>query len=185
MKRTRSQASRYAVAKGKDYERRIAKVLSKWWGSTLHRTPTSGVNIYSGDIVDDKGRFPFIVECKKSEQWNLLDLLGKSLPLSVYWSQAYNNYIDGDPHHKWNDPVLLVFSKRGGRDYIMMCRYTLRVMEAYCGNWTHPYLSDPYTATRLEEGMIQIRHSVIGRLDDFIKHFSSDMVKTVPEWRRE
>lgn len=184
-KRTRSQASRYAVAKGKDYERRIARILSEWWGSPLRRIRSGEEDIYSGDIVDEAGQFPFIVECKKREEWNLLDLLRPELPLSSYWSQAYNDYIDNDPHHKPSDPVLLIFSKKRGRNYFMMRRSALRAMEKYCGDFPFQYLIAPYAEGQFEQGIIAMSHAVIGRLTDFLDHFLNDMIKTIPAWRRE
>jgi len=178
MKRTRSQASRYAVAKGKDYERRIARILSGWWGSTLHRTPTSGVNIYSGDIVDDKGRFPFIVECKKDEDWsfgNLLEETQNKRTLRGFWKQSLNDWLETDPHHKENDPRLVVFSKRSVKDYFMIATGWFELLKEYCGSYSGSYL----------KAWVCPDHVVIGKLKDFLDHFSSNMIRTIPEWRRE
>ncbi len=178
MTRTRSQASRYAVAKGKGYERRIAKILTEWWCSTLHRTPTSGVNIYSGDIVDDKGNFPFIVECKKNEDWlfgNLLEETQNKKTLWGFWKQSLNSWLETDPHHKENDPRLVVFSKRSVKDYFMVGEESLVALELYCGQYPSPHIIAEWHPRRV----------MVGRLKDFLEHFSSDMIKTIPEWRRE
>lgn len=179
MTRTRSQASKYAIAKGKNYERRIARVLSGWWGSTLHRTPTSGMNIYSGDIVDDKGQFPFIVECKKDEEWSLENLFSQTGRLWKFWNQAENNFIREDPHHQSNDPVLLIFSRRSGQDFFATDFRTFRLLESYCGGFSMPYITVRRVGEAPEDQM------VIGTLEYFVCQFSGDMIKTIPEWRRE
>ena len=181
MKRTRSQASRYAVAKGKDYERRIAKILSEWWGSTLHRTPTSGVNIYSGDIVDDKGQFPFIVECKKNEEWSFGNLMeethGKNT-LWGFWQQSLNSWLETDPHHKDNDPRLVVFSKRSVKDYFMIKVRDILDIGEFCGIWTAPNLQACPPWMGAERVMV-------GRLGDLLGWMDMEMLKTIPKFRRK
>lgn len=180
-KRTRSQISRYAVAKGKDYERRIAKLLSKWWGSTLHRTPTSGVNIYSGDIVDDKGQFPFIVECKKNEQWSLRNLLEEAKgekTLWGFWRQALGNWLEVDPHHGIGDPPLLIFSRSFGPDYFMIKMQDVLDIGQFCGSWMAP-------AILVGPLWMGAERVMIGKLKDFLDQFDSEMLRTIPRFRRK
>lgn len=181
MTRTRSQASRYAVAKGKDYERRIARILSEWWGSTLHRTPTSGVNIYSGDIVDDKGQFPFIVECKKEEDWsfgNLLEETQNKKTLWGFWKQSLDSWLETDPHHKEDDPRLVVFSKRSVKDYFMVKLQDILDIGQFCGTWTAQ-------AIQVGPPWMGAERVMVGRLKDFFEWSDSEMLKTIPRFRRK
>ena len=181
MKRTKSQASRYAVAKGKDYERRVAKILSEWWGSTLHRTPTSGVNIYSGDIVDDKGQFPFIVECKKNEQWSLGNLLEKAQgekTLWGFWRQALGNWLEADPHHHENDPPLLVFSRSHGPDYFIARLQDILDIGQFCGAWMAQ-------ALLVAPPWIGAERVMVGKMENFLGQFDSEMLRTIPRFRRK
>lgn len=60
--------------KGKRFERKIAVMLSDWTGLPMGRTPMSGAwTKEPGDIVclQTGEGFPFSVECKHWENWNL------------------------------------------------------------------------------------------------------------------
>lgn len=82
--------------KGASYERTIAKLLSTWWGAEFHKTPASGAlrwgvdNRVVGDIVapTDAEKFPFVVECKKREQWNFLQIIKGTGEFISYWEQV-------------------------------------------------------------------------------------------------
>ncbi len=74
--------SKKSNTKGSTYERHIAKKLWAWWGEEFQRTPASGGiamkqdNRVYGDIVTPPGStFPWVVECKKRENWNMDTLL--------------------------------------------------------------------------------------------------------------
>lgn len=108
-------------AKGSEFERRVAKVLSKWWGEEFHRTPASGGlhwhedNRVAGDIVTpEKSKFPFTVECKKREEWMLEQIIKGTGEIEKWWTQAL-----GDSERVGLKP-LLIFSKNFAPNYVMM-----------------------------------------------------------------
>ena len=76
--------------KGSGYERKIAKVLTEWWGEKFFRTPLSGghqdmsqeMNV-AGDIITKDVNFPFHLELKKHEGWCLEQVL-----LQFLWSKT-------------------------------------------------------------------------------------------------
>lgn len=174
--RSKTELSEFQRKKGKDYELKIARVLSKWWGSPLHRTPTSGMHIYSGDIVDDKGEFPFIVECKKNEQWSFGNLFEKDSLLFSFWEKARNDYLECDPHHSPEDPPLLIFGCSFSPDFFMMYLGTLCRLQEYGGSYPSNHILVPQK---------HLGPLITGKLADFIAHFPSDMVRTIPEFRRK
>ena len=57
--------------KGANYERKIAKRLSKHFGLELCRTPLSGGMDWKGDILPIFGEIPYHIECKKIERFNI------------------------------------------------------------------------------------------------------------------
>jgi len=74
------------LKKGKAFEKTVANMLGKWWwGKPFRRSPQSGAwdkfqsddqHVSPGDIYAPSGaHFPFSVECKKQEKWNLFDLI--------------------------------------------------------------------------------------------------------------
>lgn len=113
--------------KGSKYELKIAKILSKWSGLTLRRTPLSGGWAHqnpetAGDIVSITPGvvFPLVIECKNQEAWNWESILqGTSKPLADWWKQAS----DACPEGKF---PLLIFSRAYHTDWVVM-RYTFPV----------------------------------------------------------
>jgi len=78
-------------AKGNRFEREIAQELTEWTGMKMVRTPMSGA--WSGcdvDIWPDSQAmyFPFAVECKKSEGWDLSGVLTGGALFQDWWTQA-------------------------------------------------------------------------------------------------
>lgn len=173
-KRSKTQTARHSKSKGKGYEHKIAKVLSDWWGSPLHRTPTSGAHIYSGDIVDDSGELPFIVECKKRRELTFSGILEKNSRLWKFWEQTLKSYRPGDPHHQPVDPCILVFSQNFGSDYFMIATSWFESLEEYCGIYSEPLL----------KVQAYPDYVVAGKLKDFLEHFDPEMIKTIPGLRR-
>lgn len=176
MKRTRSQIGKFSKVKGTGYERKIAKILGEWWGAPLRKIYSGEEKIYSGDIVDDKGEFPFIVECKKNEQWSFANLFEEHSLLFSFWEKARNDYLECDPHHSPEDPPLLIFGCSFSPDFFMMYLGTLSRLQEYGG----AYLSNHILVPQKHLGPL-----ITGKLADFIAHFSSDMVRTIPEFRRK
>ena len=92
----------FGKGKGKEYERRIGKILGEWWqGKPFRPCPCSGgwdklagddEHLASGDLFIPKDSdFPFSVECKKQQQWSLSDLINpnkKDKPIMNWWEQA-------------------------------------------------------------------------------------------------
>lgn len=108
--------------KGSEFELQIAKELGKWWGEEFHRTPASGGlrwqkdNRILGDIVTpEESKFPFVVECKKREGWDFLQLLPNVGEINKWWKQVL---ADSERSEK-NLRPMLVFSKNFARNFVM------------------------------------------------------------------
>lgn len=112
-------------AKGCSFELEVAKALSAWWGveKSFRRTPLSGAwdPRAGGDLVAPDG-FPFTVECKKVENWDLLQLItsgrrkgdedAKCL-IEKHWSQAVRECQPGKR-------PMLVFSRNHQPAFFML-----------------------------------------------------------------
>lgn len=65
----RVKAGKKSKTKGNNFERKVAKMLSQWWGSKFYRTPMSGGSKLkegfhlAGDVVTDDLTFCFHTEC--------------------------------------------------------------------------------------------------------------------------
>ncbi|AYP68623.1 hypothetical protein EalM132_00111 [Exiguobacterium phage vB_EalM-132] len=107
--------------KGNEYERKIAKSLSGWWGEQFQRTPASGGlqwkndNRVSGDIVTSvKSKFPFTVECKKREGWSIEQLVKETGDIEKWWAQVIKDC------ERSSLRPLLIFSRNFAPDYVMI-----------------------------------------------------------------
>lgn len=107
--------------KGSEYELKIAKVLSKWWGEEFHRTPMSGGlhwqkdNRVAGDIVTPPdSKYPWVTELKKREAWEFSQLIRGTGEMEKYWEQ-----VTGDCQRTGLRP-LLIFSKNYEPNYLML-----------------------------------------------------------------
>jgi len=91
--------------KGQRGERQVAKIMSEWWGSDFTRTPSSGGfrtkkfrddwNA-SADLVTPDETFPFCVEVKNAEGWNLEQLIKSSDGMIwTWWDQTVNQCTEG------------------------------------------------------------------------------------------
>ncbi len=105
-------------SKGKGYEREVGKVIGEWWrGKAFRPTPQSGgwdkqakdgEHVAYGDLYIPKDvNFPWSVECKKCEGWELSDLIkpGRSCVIRSWWKQCAD-----DAYEVQKEP-LLVFSR--------------------------------------------------------------------------
>lgn len=108
-------------SKGSDFELKIAKKLSTWWGEDFHRTPMSGGlgwskdSRVSGDIVvPSDSLFPYSIECKKREEWTLEQFLKGKGEIDDWWNQCAR---DGKKVEKI---PLLIFSKNFDEIYCML-----------------------------------------------------------------
>lgn len=84
--------SKGSHAKGASFERRISKLFNQHWGIQLVRTPLSGGWGHAhtkGDLVDPSRKFPYFVECKNQQSWNLWAALFEGRgPILTWWYKA-------------------------------------------------------------------------------------------------
>lgn len=116
-----SAVGRKSKTKGSSYELRVAKIFTTWWGAPFHRVPASGglhwsasMNV-SGDIVTiPEAGFPFVIECKKREEWTLDNVFLNNKDIKNWWAQVV-----GDADETGKIPML-VFSRNRAEDYVML-----------------------------------------------------------------
>ena len=108
-------------AKGSKYERAIARALGDWYGEEFHRVPQSGGLRWgtdtrvAGDITTHiDSTFPFTVECKKREEWNLEQLLKGTGDVEGWWQQSLKD------SKRVNLLPMLIFAKNFSPDYVMI-----------------------------------------------------------------
>lgn len=110
--------------KGAGQELKVAKLFTEWFGAETYRTPGSGgwatrktnknLNA-SGDLVCEDPTFPFCVEVKKVEGWDLTSLFDpKQKALFFKW---WKQCVDETPEDKI---PLLVFNKNGTQELCAM-----------------------------------------------------------------
>lgn len=157
-------------AKGKGFERVVAKLLTIWWGAVFHSTPASGGLHWkkdarvAGDIVapSEGGEdYPFSNECKKVEGWNFEQLIKGTGQVTDWWMQCVR-----DAQEVSKIP-LLTFSKNRSPIYFMMPlgKYTRLV----------PFEKNYFVTTFTVEGE---RHDVvIGMFDDLLAIPKEHIVK--------
>ena len=83
-------------SKGKRGEYKVRDALTLWTGKEFNRTPSSGafgtinkIHEFVGDLVCEDPDFPFCVEVKNHEGWELGQLLTSSNPqILQWWGQA-------------------------------------------------------------------------------------------------
>lgn len=105
--------------KGNGFERKIAKRLAVWSKLELRRTPLSGGWARQnpnaeGDItsIDTNAKFPFSVECKNNQSWNMEAIVqGSCKNLENWWEQCTRNCSEGKI-------PLLIFTKAYSADWI-------------------------------------------------------------------
>ena len=111
-------------AKGNNFERKIARLLSDWSGHKFMRTPMSGAihNFKDKRLVSDIvapmsiGEWPFSIEAKCVEcSWELNTFIeGTSVTLQQHWKQCYE-----DSQREGLLPML-VFKKNHREIYMMI-----------------------------------------------------------------
>ena len=115
--------------KGRVGEREVAKLLARWWtqiepGCQFVPTPGSGgfaradiraAMQISGDLCTTAKKFPFVIEVKRREGWNLERVqAGKPSPVWGWWDQCKRAAAE------MNGKPLLIFRKnREPWHYIM------------------------------------------------------------------
>lgn len=112
---------RHSRNKGANYERKVAKDLSDWWGGNFSRVPASGGLQWgadqrvAGDIVPPpEANFPFVVECKKQEDWTMEHILLDIGKPREWWQQVVM-----DSRRVSRTPILF-FSRNRAKDFVMI-----------------------------------------------------------------
>ena len=120
-------------AKGNAYMRDIARILSYWLDPKLppkvraedlpirvretHRQPIDGTWKVKGDLwVHPKLLFPFAVECKKQEAWDLDGYTNPKWPVWDWWQQAVSQAA-ANTAPSW---PLLIFSRNRRPNYVIL-----------------------------------------------------------------
>lgn len=164
--------------KGAAFERQIAKSLSEWWGIKFHRTPLSGGlswgadNRVIGDIVapmEGGDDFPFTVECKKHEGWDLDTLLKDTGPIKDWWKQAItdNKRLNDESKHP-----LLLFSRNYSPVFYMMYQKTWEKLNL---ENTRYFITKLYGVEREDD----VHPVVVGLLDDLVKISKEEVIKSL------
>jgi hypothetical protein len=118
--------------KGARFEREIVKRLTKWWGAEFQRTPQSGGSQLAsgwnlaGDVCTPDETFPFHVECKHVEGWDLSHLLtSKEMGLFGKWlDQATDEAANGKiplvifKRNRHQPMAMLVISRNSSLGYM-------------------------------------------------------------------
>lgn len=155
--------------KGSEYERKIAKILGAWYEEEFHRVPASGGlrwgkdNRVAGDITTPvESKFPFTVECKKREEWDLEQILKGTGEIEKWWQQSVN---DSD---RVDTLPFLVFSKNFAPDYVMItaCAFKKIVTASKKVPFNYFVVSTCDKPVR-----------VVCLLEDFTKHFTKENIE--------
>lgn len=107
-------------AKGDTYERKIAKKMTEWTGLKFERVPASGGlhwkedNRVYGDIVCNVEDFPFVIELKCRESWNMDSLINGSKEVEKWWKQ-----VTADATATGKEPMV-IFTRNRQPDYLML-----------------------------------------------------------------
>ena len=106
--------------KGNRGEYKVRDGLTKWWGASFRRTPSSGAystihasNKDAGDVMCDDPVFPFCVEVKNQEKWTMDQLLSPTCKVWDWWVQA----VEQSPSDK---TPLLCFTRNRQPIYVMI-----------------------------------------------------------------
>jgi len=106
--------------KGSDFERKIAKKMTDWTGLKFERVPASGGlhwasdNRVYGDIVTNEPDFPFVIEAKCRESWNMDSLINGSKEVGKWWKQ-----VTADAEATGKEPMV-IFTRNRQPDYMML-----------------------------------------------------------------
>lgn len=122
-KRTAEQKTKTANKsrrKGKRGERKLIPLLNDWWGEKFRRVPRSGAlrwgtdHRVAGDLVTSDPDFPWVVEAKNRESWDLKDLFLGQGPIFSWFQQA------ADDGKRVNKKPLLFFTKNYHPYYVFV-----------------------------------------------------------------
>lgn len=124
-----------ARAKGANFERKVAKLLTDRLGIEFKRTPQSGAfstnNNYSdlaGDLYCTE-EFPYVIECKKYKMYNLEDLMTGSTSGMLKWFSQLEK-------EKGDKKGLLIFQRDYGKIFAALEGRYFRPGVIIWGNYT-------------------------------------------------
>ena len=107
--------------KGAGYELKIAKFLTSWWGGNFSRVPASGGLHWgtdqrvAGDIVPPpEADFPFVIECKKREEWTMDHVVLDIGEPRKWWEQVVS-----DSRRTKQTPIL-IFARNRSKNFVMI-----------------------------------------------------------------
>ena len=158
-------SGRMSRNKGAAYERKIAKILSAWWGEKFFRTPLSGGHqdmasqmAVVGDIITKDKNFPFHLELKKQEGWALENVLtsDKKGKIGDWIAQAKSDC-------KEDKIPFLIFSKNYHPDFFLLEKTE---KSSFIFSLIEEKLSSIFILTK--------ENLAIGLLDDFLKSVKKD-----------
>lgn len=114
-----------SIAKGKRYERHVAKRLSEWSGIELVRTPDGAPEDIYADVwpKDVTEYFPLAVECKCCEGWSLDQIMAGTGSLYDWLRQAQAQSENATNALRRIHIPMLVFSKNYTPDYVAVPFY--------------------------------------------------------------
>ncbi|KKW10748.1 MAG: Resolvase [Candidatus Gottesmanbacteria bacterium GW2011_GWB1_49_7] len=90
----RSKTAKRSRRKGKRGERKLIPILETWWGTKFRRTPGSGGlrwgtdSRVAGDLVTNDPAFPWVIEEKNQEKWDLHQIFQEKGPIFDWFHQA-------------------------------------------------------------------------------------------------
>ncbi|QKE56350.1 holliday junction resolvase [Bacillus phage YungSlug] len=161
-------------AKGSKFERDIAKALTDWWGEEFHRVPASGGlrwgkdNRVVGDIVPPPNSdFPFSIECKKHEGWDLSYILRNMGEFPNWWAQCTRDA------YKVDKIPLLIFSKNRSPIYFMMPHTNFIGLKGYPLRYSTTQVT---VILDKEKDLLQTHTVCVGHFDDLVNFFPKDKI---------
>lgn len=110
-----------ARVKGRNFERKTAKGLSEWWGFRFNSSPASGALHWSGDnnvagdlVVPPSAGFPFVIECKKHEEWTIENLFLNNKDVKNWWAQVVSDALEV------GKTPMLVYTRNRAKTFVTM-----------------------------------------------------------------
>ncbi len=101
-----TRRAKRARAKGSSFERECLRFFNDWTGYAFSRTPSSGAGLIKGDLMPEIGTpWPFLVECKNVEAFNIGSFWTKKGAMWNAWTKAVQE--TPDTHN-----TLLMFRSR-------------------------------------------------------------------------
>lgn len=118
---------------GQSYMRTVAKVFAQWLGGEWRPRPTIVEPMEGwttkGDLASRGVEHPFVVECKKNEQWVLDGIFdAPKWPIWAWWEQARAQAatVSRSVTVKKNHVPLLIFTRNRRKNYVLAEARVLR-----------------------------------------------------------